>query len=226
MNSGRDTFFHHVRQAVRAGNRPGEAAVIPTRDRIGYQGGTSDLVTCFREEFTKSGGFFHLIPDPGSAARKALELIQQKSSRRVLIGHGPLLDRLGMQALLNEQGIEMISIDELAPGSFRDPVFAADVGITGVDFLVAETGTVVMHSRPDQPRSLSLLPPMHIAVAEPSQIVADLFDLFQPAPDGKPITLPSCISLITGPSKTGDIELRLVTGVHGPGEVHLLLIAP
>src|SRR5713101_39113 len=110
MNSGRDAFIHHVRQAVRAGNRPGEGAGIPGRDRIGYQGGTSDLVPCFREEFTKAGGFFYLLPDPDSAARKALELIQQKSSRRVLIGHGPLLDRLGMQALLNEQGIEMISI--------------------------------------------------------------------------------------------------------------------
>jgi L-lactate utilization protein LutC len=226
MKSPRETFFHNVRQAVRAGNRPGEAADIPARDRIGYQGGTSDLVACFREEFTKAGGFFHLLPDPDSAAGKALELVQQKSSRRVLIGRGPLLDRLGMQALLSEQGIEMISIEGLAPGTFRDPVFAADVGISGVGFLVAETGTVVMHSKADQPRSLSLLPPMHIAVAEPAQIVPDLFDLFLPEPDGKPMSLPSCISLITGPSKTGDIELRLVTGVHGPGEIHLLLIAP
>jgi L-lactate dehydrogenase complex protein LldG len=101
--------------------------------------------------------------------------------------------------------------------------FAADVGVSGVDHLVAETGSVVLASRPDQPRSLSLLPPIHLAVAHRGQLLPDLFDLLHPArwPDG----LPSCLSVITGPSKTGDIELRLVTGVHGPGEVHVLLLA-
>jgi L-lactate dehydrogenase complex protein LldG len=218
---GRDAFFAHVRQAVRVGNRAGKGAGIPDRDGIGYQGGGADPVACFREEFTKAGGFFHLVLDPDSAARKVLEIVQQKSARRVLVGFCPLLDRLSLPSLLNEAAIEIISVD----GSSRDQLFAADLGISGVDYLVAETGTVVMHSRTDQPRSLSLLPPVHIAVAEPAQIVPDLFDLFEPAPDGTPISLPSCISLITGPSKTGDIELRLVTGVHGPGEIHLILIA-
>ena len=94
---------------------------------------------------------------------------------------------------------------------------------------MAETGTIVLQARPQQPRSLSLLPPVHIAIAEPSQLLPDLFDLFEifgsaetdSAPGAK---LPSCLTLITGPSKTGDIELRLVTGVHGPGEVHLILV--
>ena len=77
-----------------------------------------------------------------------------------------------------------------------------------------------------QPRSLSLLPPLHIAVAHQSQILPDLFDLFETPLWTERGGLPSCLSLITGPSKTGDIELRLVTGVHGPGEVHVILIAP
>ena len=68
--------------------------------------------------------------------------------------------------------------------------------------------------------SLSLLPPIHVAVADRSQLLSDLFDLFE-VPSAEP---PSCLSLITGPSKTGDIELRLVTGVHGPGEIHVVLI--
>jgi L-lactate dehydrogenase complex protein LldG len=98
------------------------------------------------------------------------------------------------------------------------------VGISGVDCLIAETGTIALLARPEEPRSLSLLPPVHIAIATRGQIVPDLFDLFerQDWPErGGP---PSCLSLITGPSKTGDIELRLVTGVHGPGEVHVILI--
>jgi L-lactate utilization protein LutC len=225
MTTAREAFIHHVRQAVRSGHRPGEAVGIEARDQIGYQGGGSDTLASFREEFTKAGGAFHLVLDPESAARKALELIQQKAASRVLLGRSPLLDQLGLPSRLNQLGIEVTSVDFPDRGSLRDSFFAADIGISGVDFLVAETGTVVLHTGPGQPRSLSLLPPVHIAVAERSQIVPDLFDLFEPPADGKPLSLPSCISLITGPSKTGDIELRLVTGVHGPGEIHVVLIA-
>jgi L-lactate dehydrogenase complex protein LldG len=107
----------------------------------------------------------------------------------------------------------------------RDDFFGAEAGISGVDHLIAETGSIVLLARPEQPRSLSLLPPLYIAVARRDQIVPDLFDLFEPGLWTERGELPSCLSLITGPSKTGDIELRLVTGVHGPGEVHVVLIA-
>ena len=92
----------------------------------------------------------------------------------------------------------------------------------GVDHVIAETGTLVLNTRREQPRSASLLPPIHIAVAHRDQVVPDLFDLFE----GRAFAsgLPACVSLITGPSKTGDIELKLVTGVHGPGELHLVLV--
>jgi L-lactate dehydrogenase complex protein LldG len=77
-----------------------------------------------------------------------------------------------------------------------------------------------------------LLPPIHIAIARRGQLLADVFDLFEHlsgaavAQGGMTprLRLPACVTLITGPSKTGDIELRLVTGVHGPKEVHLVLI--
>ena len=66
---------------------------------------------------------------------------------------------------------------------------------------------------------------MHIAVATRSQILPDLFDLYAVLAHGQsPPALPCSVVLITGPSKTGDIELRLVTGVHGPGEVDLILV--
>ena len=113
------------------------------------------------------------------------------------------------------------------PGPLREAAFAADVGVSGVDYLVAETGSLALFTGPGQPRSLSLLPPVHVAVAERAQLLPDLFDLFEGCElwaDRR--GLPSCLSLITGPSKTGDIELRLVTGVHGPGEVHVVLIDP
>src|SRR5207302_10043419 len=95
-------------------------------------------------------------------------------------------------------GIEVIPVDELTSESCRDHFVSADFGISGVDYLVTETGTVVLHSGPDQPRSLSLLPPVHIAIAERKQLVPDLFDLFQSSENKQLPLLPSCITFITG----------------------------
>lgn len=133
-----------------------------------------------------------------------------------------------MPELLRAEGIETVAVSELAPAESREAFFQADVGISGVDYLVAETGSVALLARPSEPRSLSLLPPVHIAVADRAQVVPDLFDLFTrlgaSEESAEPLVMPSCVSLITGPSKTGDIELRLVTGVHGPGEIHVVII--
>ena len=112
----------------------------------------------------------------------------------------------------------------LPPGGERDTLFAADIGISGVDHVIAETGSLAILAREREPRSLSLLPPVHVAVADRSQLLPDLFDLFEGVPWAERGGLPSGLTVITGPSKTGDIELRLVTGVHGPGELHVILI--
>jgi L-lactate dehydrogenase complex protein LldG len=160
-----------------------------------------------------------------------VELVRAKGFRRVLVGRGPVIDTLDLPTRLRSLGVEVTPADLPELATSRDKLFAAEAGITGVDHLVAETGTIALHARQTEPRALSLLPPVHIAVADRSQLLPDLFDLFatfESGPDGpaEGSRLPSCLSLITGPSKTGDIELRLVTGVHGPGEVHMVLIDP
>lgn len=217
----RDDFLQRVRQAVEEGNRAGSAAPLEPRGNVGYQGAGPDPVARFRDELTAAGGQFHLAANRESAVEQVLELIRSKSARSVLVGRGPVLDLLNLAERLRAAGLEVVEVDRLTADNCRGPLFAADLGISGVDHLIAETGSLVVKSRPEEPRSLSLLPPIHVAVADRSQLLADLFDLFEPG-DGK--ALPSCLALITGPSKTGDIELRLVTGVHGPGEVHVVLI--
>jgi L-lactate utilization protein LutC len=215
-----------VRRAVREGNRAGHAPGLPPRGSVGYQGAGPDPVARFRDELAAAGGQAHVVAGAEAAAARVLELVQGKGARRALVGRGPVIDRLGLSDRLRAAGVEVGVVDALPPGGARDTIFAADVGVSGVAYLVAETGTVALLARPAEPRSLSLLPPVHIAVADRSQLVPDLFDLFAAlpgAPGGAP-DLPSCVSLITGPSKTGDIELRLVTGVHGPGEVHVVLV--
>jgi L-lactate utilization protein LutC len=160
MTTGRDAFLQRVRQAVRDGNRAGPAPPHPSRGTVGYQGAGPDSVVSFREAFTAAGGQAHLVPDREAAAACVLELVQARTPRRVLIGPSPVLDPLGLPERLRRLGIEVIESDRLPEGDAREPLFAADLGISGVAHLVAETGTLVLAARPGEPRSLSLLPPV------------------------------------------------------------------
>lgn len=225
MTSARDHFLQRVREAVRAGNRAGTPATIEARGQVGYQGGGLDPAARFRDECLAAGGQAYLVQDRGEAIAKVVEILRERSLRRILVGREPFLDSLGLPEQLCGVGLEVQAVEPImsASGS-REGLFAAEAGISGVDYLVAETGTVVLRARPGEPRSLSLLPPVHIAVATRRQLIPDLFDLFEGTIGNGQPGLPTCLTLITGPSKTGDIELRLVTGVHGPGEVHVILV--
>jgi L-lactate utilization protein LutC len=221
MTTARDAFLQRVRQAVAEGNRAGAAPPLPARGAVGYQGAGPDPLARLRDELAAAGGVLHLVPDEPAAAAKVLELVAARAARRALVGRGAVLDRLALPDQLRGAGVEVAPADALPAGAERDTLFAADIGVSGVDYVIAETGSLVVLARPDEPRSLTLLPPVHVAVADRSQLLPDLFDLFASL-HGKP--MPSGLSVITGPSKTGDIELRLVTGVHGPGELHLIFI--
>jgi L-lactate dehydrogenase complex protein LldG len=218
MTSGRDSMLQTIRKAVATGNH-GVAPPHPQRNGVGWQGAGGDVVERFCQELTAAGGTPHRAVDATAAVDIVLSLIQAKGARRVLLGSGDILASLSLDDALQRAGVEVVHADA---GDKRE-YFAADIGISGVDYLIAETGSIVMLTRPEQPRSLSLLPPVHIAVARRAQIVADLFDWFDDQQSDNR-TIPACVSIITGPSKTGDIELKLVTGVHGPGEVHVLLL--
>src|SRR5262249_35583259 len=159
--------------------------------------------------FTAAGGKAHVVSNRDAAVAKVVELVRDQSARRVLLGRGTFLDALNLQEPLSALGVEVVRIDTLSAVGSREAFFAADLGISGVDHVVAETGTIAFLARREEPRSLSLLPSVHVAVAHRSQIIPDLFDLFEPAVGDEPRALPSCLSLITGPSKTGDIELNL-----------------
>jgi L-lactate dehydrogenase complex protein LldG len=100
-------------------------------------------------------------------------------------------------------------------------LFIADVGITPVTAAIAETGSIIVESATYAARSTSLIPRLHIAIVAASQIVGDLLD-FCAARD--PATMPAALTLISGPSKTADIEGILIRGVHGPADVQIILV--
>jgi L-lactate utilization protein LutC len=101
---------------------------------------------------------------------------------------------------------------------------SADFGITSADYALTDTGSLVMMASPAEARLISLLPPAHIAVVPVERLLSGLDEFYTLVP--KPADRTSSTVFITGPSRTADIEQLLVRGVHGPGEIHVVLVGP
>ncbi len=134
----------------------------------------------------------------------------------------PLLESLDLDTLLSDAGIEILEPSQ----EERYPLTAAraDLGITAVDAALMDSGTLIVRANPDQPRSDSLVPPMHLALVPASALLPglnDLIPLIRTWTDEHGL-LPSAVHCITGPSSTADIELVAVYGVHGPTLVHVI----
>ena len=99
---------------------------------------------------------------------------------------------------------------------------SASAGITGADFALADTGSLVLFSSEEEARMISLLPPIHIALVQRERILSGLDELLTLVP--APCERSSSMVFITGTSRTADIEQILVRGVHGPGEVHVIVL--
>ncbi len=103
----------------------------------------------------------------------------------------------------------------------REDQAAAEIGLTGCDAAVAESGSLVLLSGPGRSRTVSLLPPVHVAVVRRSDVVPRLADAFERL-DARMRAGSSC-TVITGPSRTADIELTLTLGIHGPGRLAVVI---
>jgi L-lactate dehydrogenase complex protein LldG len=106
--------------------------------------------------------------------------------------------------------------------SFLECAQALPIAAGCASYALADTGTLVMLSSPQEARMISLLPPAHIAVVPRERILTGLDELFTILPD--PAAQTSSMVLITGPSRTADIEQILVRGVHGPGQITVVVV--
>ena len=146
-----------------------------------------------------------------------IEFLKANNCKRIALPVSKLLDGLGVLTSLKQAGFDAKRWDELT----LDELYDYDCGVTDVTYAVAETGSLVIRSSGNHGRSMSLVPPIHVAVIEPKNLVGDLVDAFAKIQaDGDS----SSISFITGPSKTSDIEMNLVVGVHGPCKVQLFIL--
>ena len=179
-----------------------------------------DLAACLAQAASAIGATMHRTTSAHWLDVVA-ELVQKLRAKSVLIppiGDG-LFDADRAEQLARRLAALPVAVSETTRGN---TLFAADAAITGVVAAIAETGTIVCESGAKVARASSLVPPVHIAVVAMWQLLPDLYDYFETL--GRRSELPANVNMITGPSKTADIEGVLVTGVHGPGELHIVLV--
>jgi L-lactate dehydrogenase complex protein LldG len=138
------------------------------------------------------------------------------AGRTAVASNAPLLRECGLTDLA---GVESGFYDREL---LRTNCANAACGITSADYALAETGSLVMLSSAQEARMISLLPPVHIALVARDRLLSGLDELLTILP--RPAEQTSSMVLITGPSRTADIEQILVRGVHGPGEIHVIVI--
>ncbi len=194
----------------------------------------TDLIERMAEAAEATGWRVHRVSNPEDAAELIADICQGYGAKRVLRSTHDVLTDIPLDLAIRDTGAS-IDVTELTDQAdttepserekAKNAAFVADVGITGVDYAIAETGTVVLHPRKGLSRLVSLAPPTHIAVLRPGEVLESLDELFAIERDdflsGK---LSGSMNLISGPSKTGDIEGTIVTGIHGPLEVHLVIL--
>jgi L-lactate dehydrogenase complex protein LldG len=159
-------------------------------------------------------------------------ILEQIPVESVVLSRNPILKQLQIGKMLDGRGKRVVvwpaSTEGQPEGSFfRDECFGAGAGITGVDFALAETGSLVLTSLTEGSQLASLAPPVHIALYRRSQIRATLDEVLQNLPvsrDPGSCSPARSVVFVTGTSRTADIEQILIRGVHGPRSVHAILV--
>jgi len=172
--------------------------------------------------------------DLGSVSAALADLVREKApewgdQKSVAAWKHPLIESLNLPEVLSEQRVPVFFTDlqKTDAENLRRRIIDSYIGITSADFCLADTATLVMRTRPGQARAVSLVPSIHVAVIELSQVIADLKELYALLkwdPQASKEGLTNCMSLVSGPSKTADIEATMVHGAHGPREVYVFVI--
>lgn len=250
-DSNQDRFLQNIRQALgrempaqasgiaESETSIGSAGEVPSRSREQKLTLVDTLQAAARELQINA----LTCRDPEAAAQEIVSIVQatqpaDQSGPTVAAWNHPLINSLDLGPLLAHQGWEFFQTD-LPPGlspieqkqhktRLRERICASAVGLTSADYCLADTATLVMPAKANQARSVSLVPSTHIALIHLDQLLLDLHELFAvlkqiPGQGPGGLNRPY-MNLISGPSKTADIEMSMVYGVHGPRTLHLLIL--
>jgi L-lactate dehydrogenase complex protein LldG len=161
-----------------------------------------DLEVIFAQEFTQLQGKFSYCTDEKEMLQQVQALIATKEWSKIYCS----------DARWNDAFSNTIALS------------SCDASVTGCEYLVARTGSIVMSAAEQSGRTVSVYAPVHICIAYTNQLVFDIKDALESLKEKYGLNIPSLITFASGPSRTADIEKTLVTGVHGPKEVYLFLV--
>lgn len=183
-------------------------AIYPSRQ----PGSLDSEVQRFLEEVKKLSGVGQRLAAPElEAAFKSL--VVEQHIQKATVWETPDLRQLRIAEILTSLGIQLVS-----PNASKYEMAQCDLGITEADYLLPETGTLVLSSSAEKPRAVSLLPRIHLAVVRPEMLRADMHQVFAESKNNHYLVF------ITGPSRTADIELTVTLGVHGPKNLYVWLL--
>ncbi len=225
MKSAQETIMQRIREALRlpaakphlkstaASGTPAKAG----RPWLPDGGETPDArLTVLTENLIKLKAQLIRVADMSQASLALAELSRTKQWKR-LAYHA----HMDTQALIKHVGCETWQADAEFD---KQKLESCDAGLTTCEAIVAQTGSIIVSSSTNGGRSLSILPHAHVVIARVDQVMGDLSDAFTFIQQRNSDHMPSMISFITGPSRTGDIERILVLGAHGPKELFLILV--
>ena len=162
------------------------------------------------DEVRRLSGQSRKVQGPEGFAVALEEMVKAEGVRKVSLSDHPLYRRYGLVDLLARLGVEIVD-----PASDRRELAECDLGMTVADGALPETGTVLLRTTKGQPDFLSLLPRVHLALVTPETLLPDLHHAFALAKGDRHVVL------VSGSSRTADIEKVLTLGVHGPKSYHL-----
>lgn len=227
----RDVILAAIRRSLKANRRAildlaGHAP--PVRPGIPEAG--EALIERFCAELQALSGFPHRCLDAGQAAAIVTTILEATGPRRAIAWDEAALPIAGLGELVRARGIELLPVALLgAPDrqQLLQELSDIEVCLSGADAGIAQSGTIAVVSGPGRPRTASLLAPVHIAVLRAADIVPtleDALDLLRRRFGPDFTARHSNLTLITGPSRTADIEMTLTLGVHGPKEIHVIVV--
>ncbi|MFQ5611680.1 MAG: lactate utilization protein C [Anaerolineae bacterium] len=227
MTSHRQGILSAIRAALpRAVLPPGEAAPAPLPLPPEATQDPAMLVDRFGQELAALTGHVHQPATAEAAIEVVLGIVQAHRAQEIIAWDEAYLPLPGLTSALDAAGIARRPVDLPRLGGGRKSVLAAlaqaPLGLTGAAAGIASNGSLALVSGPGRSRLASLLPPVHVALLSRDRIYPTLAAFLQAQPEAA--TAGSNLVFIAGPSRTADIEMTLSIGVHGPGEIHVVLL--
>jgi L-lactate dehydrogenase complex protein LldG len=219
-----------VKTALGGGARPAAEnhQETPAAPLVAPAAHSAELISSFARELEAVGGRFVGAFAASELSARTLELADQVGALTLAVGAGLSFDSEPLANVLEQRDREVIRCrpadDDQARRALIERIARADLGIVEADYAIASTGTIVVAATPTRPSALTLLPPAVLAIVRADQLMADAAAAIDAL--GAATIANHRVAFITGPSRTADIEKLIVVGVHGPKQLHVLLLWP